>query len=119
MKKILSDIDDFMTNGWHKTTLSEAPKNFISYFIGYSLNWLTTLATILFIGLFLYGEMKYQAPMFYMMSVIPFLILAYNTASELNAYKKGLNEKLLYILFCGACVADFLALIAMLFLKQA
>lgn len=105
--------------GWEKDSKIEKPKTFLKYFIHYPINWIWTLGSILFIGLFLTGEHKYEAPIFYFLALIPFLMLAYNVITEYNAFKNnGISGKLMAFIFYGACVLDLLILMAILFFSR-
>jgi len=122
MKKFIEHLKHFL-KGWKKDSVRELPETFWQYFIYYPINWSWTLGSLLFIGLFLYGEHKYQAPIFYFMALIPFLMLVYNLIDEYNAYlykKNGVRnigaKRLMYI-FYGASLVILLLLIAVLILK--
>jgi|CXWL01.1.fsa_nt_gi hypothetical protein len=75
----------------------------------FTLNHTWMFGSILFIGLFLLGWQKYEAPIFLILSLIPFLLLVYNIIDEYNAFlfeKTGARKvsaaRLAYI-FYGAC----------------
>jgi hypothetical protein len=89
----------------------------------WTLNYTWLLGSLLFIGLFLYGEAKYHAPIFYFMAMIPALMLVYNIIDEYNAYicsKTGARNasagKLMYIFYGASALILVTIILILLFL---
>ena len=89
-------------------------KEFIPYYMSYSINWMCLLVMPLFIGLFIYGG----APILYVLSVLPAIILAYNIVSEYYAFMDWGHGKQLINIFAGACALVLAVVIAILLINQ-
>jgi len=69
-------------------TISEQPKTFWQYFRRKAFNWAWTLGSLLAIGGFTEGWLNYdRAEIFLWMSLIPIILLIYNTVDEYYAFK--------------------------------
>lgn len=65
----------------------ERPKTFWRYFVYYPLNWSWTFGSILFIGLFIEGSVKYESPLCLTASLFPSIMLVYNFVDEYYAFQ--------------------------------
>lgn len=79
IKKILA--------GWQKVEERDRPKTFWKYFIYYPLNWSWTLGSILFIGVFIEGGIKYESPLCLTAFLFPLIMLIYNLVDEYYAFQ--------------------------------
>ena len=91
-------------------------KDFMRYFISYSINWTWTLGSILFIVLFCMGGLKYSSPALWVLSVIPYTMLIYNLVTEYQAYTLKIMDdkwlsKAMGLIFYGACFFVLIAVI--------
>lgn len=120
----LVKIIRFFVEGYEKFSVRERPKTFFKYFIYYPLNWSWTLGSLLFIGLLIKGAIKYEAPIFYYLTSIPSLMIAYNIIDEYNAFKfyatgeRSVKAKILMYVFYGACALVLIGISVVLIIND-
>lgn len=86
MKKIFDFIRKYW-KGWESFSVHQRPRTFWKYFTYYPLNWTWTLGSILFIYLFIEGGVRYESPLLWTASLIPFIMLVYNFVDEYYAFQ--------------------------------
>ena len=74
-------------SGWETHGSHERPKAFWKYIIYYPLNWMCAFGCILFIGLFIYGGIKYESPLAWTCALFPLIILVYNFVDEYYSFQ--------------------------------
>lgn len=123
MQTLIDYIKHFL-QGFRKDGEHERPKTFWRYFIYYPINFTWTLGSILFIGIALYLKQKYEAPIFYFISLIPFLLLVYNLLDEYEAFQwymtgsRSITAKRMMFTFYGLCGLIMAALMGILILNE-
>ena len=84
---LFDKIKHFLKYGWSKDGVHERPKTFWKYFLRYPLNWMWTLGSILFIGIFIEGAIRYESPLLWTATLFPFIMLIYNFVDECYAFQ--------------------------------
>lgn len=88
---------------------------FIKYYFSQLFNDIWTFTCLLFIILLSSSASIYHSIIFYVLSLIPFLLLAFNVVTEYNTFKNnGVSSKIMTWLFFGACFLIIIIAIIML-----
>lgn len=90
----------------------------------FTLNYTWLFGSLLFIGLFLRGALKYNAPIFYFLALIPFMMMIYNFIDEYQSFKllktgsRSITAQRLMYIFYGICALILFALISILIINE-
>lgn len=91
-------------------------KAFLRYYFHYTLNYTWTISSIVAIYVFIWEWFSKSAPIFGMMTLVPFFLLIFNILTEYNRFRgyTAFSDKKLIIYTYLACLAVVLTIVGIM-----
>ncbi len=105
--KLLSYIKKLFTTGVVTVSRNFNAKNFLQYYAYFISNWIWTIGSVVFICLFINSglQSKGSGLIFYLLSLIPYLLLVFNVITEYMTYAKtDITRKMISSLTFFHCI---------------